>query len=448
LLPEPPFDGLDKTKTIPHWVKFEKFIKYHQKRFDSLKEKEDIMAHFRLVLSNPALEWFDSLPNRDDMTLEELGQAFVRQYSKWGSNPSDYIRAWNDLKLNLATDTWETWLVNFKSLAKLCSYDDVAMRYKLLSLLPATLRLHVQNITDFKEFCKFVKDAIPTARELSAPVVAPDPAAVTPAALTHSPFSGTPSYPFAYSDLLPSPRTPTYPGPSPEVIQAYQAYAMAPVPTATDGRPPPPSYRPSQWPPAACQPSGAPPLVSPVAAPQGSREGTPAGSQSIDTRVDQLTGLVQMLIKEHRNAVKQSRTSYDRGFNNNNRGGYNNGNWNNNRGGRGYDNNNRTYGYDNRNYDGNRNRQGNDNGWRGGDGNRRNGDNRQFRNGGRNGWQDNRDNRQGNNDGGHARPNSSKPPENPLDNRNNRPPQNNYHFYECYDGEPSFVDHNRQDLYQ
>ena len=163
--PKDTFDGLDTQRTLSHWRAFEKFILYQWKTYDAYKTYPSIREVFRLMLLNPALEWFDSLG--DDVTnLTELGDTFMRHFSRWGSNPADHIRHWNQLTFNINSDSWDSWIVDFNNLANLCGHDENAKRYKLMSLLPPHLRLHVQTLTSFKEMCDFVKQALPACREL------------------------------------------------------------------------------------------------------------------------------------------------------------------------------------------------------------------------------------------------------------------------------------------
>ncbi len=227
MFPKSRFSGKDKGATMSHWTEFDTYITY-QNVHNNLQQFADQLRMFRMTLTPPASEWATALQNVNN--LQQLRDAFLQNFSPWGTNIVSLEGAWNKHKFDLAKDDIDVWLSNFDQLALLAHKNDNDKKIKLLSLLPPEIQLLTTHLADYPALVRYLKQSVDIWKNMKsqAAVSASSTSTSTPLALYHA--ATMPAVPTIPAPYLPMPSAPVTQYYSGEFAQYPDRYGN-PIPT-------------------------------------------------------------------------------------------------------------------------------------------------------------------------------------------------------------------------
>ena len=178
---------MEKSQALEHWNKFERYVKFQQKR-KHLNAIKDIVTAFKSVLASPALDWAQGLVDDPDITtLDDLKIVFLKRYNPFGTSNDELDRAWDDLKLKPNEDI-DSFLDRMNLLSLLAEKDDTQKAKKFRKNLPPILQLQATSLKTLEELTQLyrqtkhlISDVLPTTTTTEKP-------STSSSVFTHNPY--------------------------------------------------------------------------------------------------------------------------------------------------------------------------------------------------------------------------------------------------------------------
>ena len=139
MFPKDMFNGNTKGLAKSHWLEFKKYLDYQQQQgfIDPTNRNSfaEIKQMFHMTLNDHALGWYDA-GHANWTNIEQMQQAFLKQFNIWGDTRCQQQDSWNKLCFNMAKDDVDAFVTDMKTLASILGHNDNVLAEKFKDVFP------------------------------------------------------------------------------------------------------------------------------------------------------------------------------------------------------------------------------------------------------------------------------------------------------------------------